>query len=189
MHALIPPTVKTICVFCGSREGTNPLFMETAKTVGEAIAKAGIRLVFGAGGSGLMGAVARSALNAEGEVTGVVPQFLKQREVPVEKIDDLIIVDSMHTRKGLMYDKSDVFVILPGGLGTLDELVEVVTWFQLGLHRKPVFLVDVAGFWQPWIKVVQHMVDTGFVDQDVLEYFQMVSSVEELFKTLNIQPE
>ncbi|MEM6602447.1 MAG: TIGR00730 family Rossman fold protein [Pseudomonadota bacterium] len=184
----LPLDLNSICVFCGSRPGDDPIFLETSQKVGTAIAKAGKRLVFGAGGLGLMGGTAEAALAAGGQVTGIVPDFLKRREIPVPEIQELLIVDSMHTRKRLMYDRSDVFVVLPGGLGTLDELVEIVTWFQLELHNKPVYLVDVNGYWDDWFKMLQKMAKHGFVDEHAVDYFKRVASAEELAEVLNLGP-
>ena len=181
-----PLNLNSICVFCGSRPGNDPIFMETARQVGTSIAKAGKRLVFGAGGLGLMGAVAQAALDAGGQVTGIVPDFLKRREIPVPAIQELLIVDTMHTRKRLMYDRSDAFVILPGGLGTLDELVEIVTWLQLELHNKPIYLVDVNGYWEDWFDLISKMVKHEFVDRASVDYFVRVSSAEELAKVLKL---
>lgn len=181
-----PLDLNSICVFCGSRPGDDPIFMETARKVGTAIGKSGKRLVFGAGGLGLMGGVAQAALDAGGLVTGIVPDFLKRREIPVPAIQELLIVDTMHTRKRLMYDRSDIFVILPGGLGTLDELVEIVTWFQLELHNKPVYLVDVNGFWADWFDMIHKMAKHGFVDAQAVSYFKRVASAEELSVALGL---
>jgi len=181
-----PVNLNSICVFCGSRPGDDPIFMETSRKVGTAIAKAGKRLVFGAGGLGLMGGTAQAALDAGGEVTGIVPDFLKQREIPGPASQQLQIVDTRHTRKRSMYDRSDAFVILPGGLGTLDELVEIVTWLQLELHDKPIYLVDVNGYWDDWFKMIAKMAKHGFVDPNAVEYFIRVSSPEELSKVMGL---
>jgi len=178
--------LNSICVFCGSRPGNDPKFMKIASEVGAMIANAKKRLVFGAGALGLMGGVAQAALDAGGLVTGIVPEFLKKREVPVPEMDELIIVDSMHTRKRIMYDRSDAFVILPGGLGTLDELVEIVTWFQLELHNKPVYIFDLDGYWEDWFDIIQKMAKHGFVDQVSIDYFTRITSTDELAKAMNI---
>lgn len=178
--------LNTICVFCGSRNGNDPIFLETARKVGTLIAKAKKRLVFGAGGLGLMGATAQAALDAGGIVTGVVPDFLKRREIPIPEMQELLIVDSMHTRKRIMYDRSDAFVILPGGLGTLDELVEIITWFQLELHNKPVYLVDVNGYWEDWFELIAKMKKHGFVDTVAVEYFTRVATPEELAEKMGL---
>lgn len=181
-----PLNLNSICVFCGARPGNDPKFMKLASEVGTLIAKANKRLVFGAGGLGLMGAVAQAALDEGGKVTGIVPEFLKKREIPVPEMDELLIVDSMHTRKRLMYDKSDAFIILPGGLGTLDELVEIVTWFQLELHNKPVYLYDLDGYWEDWFELIQKMAKHGFVDEYAVKYFTKITTLEQLSKELSI---
>jgi hypothetical protein len=178
--------LNSICVFCGSRPGNDPKFMKIASEVGAMIAKANKRLVFGAGGLGLMGATAQGALDAGGLVTGIVPEFLKNREIPVPKMDELLIVDSMHTRKRIMYDRSDAFIVLPGGLGTLDELVEIVTWFQLELHNKPVYLFNIDNYWEDWFKLIEKMKQNGFVDQLAVDYFTRVQTVQELAEHLGI---
>lgn len=172
--------LNSICVFCGSRPGDNPIFIDIAQQTGKIIAESGKHLVFGAGAVGLMGASAQAALDAGGKVTGIVPEFLLDREVPVEKLHKLLTVDTMHTRKKLMYERSDAFVILPGGLGTLDELVEVVTWFQLDLHNKPVFVIDVLDYWDDWFRLIEKMAKHKFVDQEALKYFTRLKSPEEL---------
>ena len=174
----------SVCVFCGARPGNDPKFLKASAEVGQLIAKSGKRLVFGAGGLGLMGGVAQAALDAGGQVTGIVPDFLKRREIPVPEIQELLIVDSMHTRKRLMYDRSDAFVILPGGLGTLDELVEIVTWFQLELHNKPVYLYDLDGYWEDWFKLSEKMAKHGFVDETAISYFTRVRSTNELAEAM-----
>lgn len=178
--------LNSICVFCGARPGNDPKFMKIAAEVGTMIAKANRRLVFGAGGLGLMGGVAQAALDAGGLVTGIVPDFLKRREIPVPDMDELLIVDTMHTRKRLMYDRSDAFVILPGGLGTLDELVEIVTWFQLELHNKPVYLFDIDGYWEDWFELIEKMAKHGFVDQVAVDYFTRVHTTAELKEAMGL---
>lgn len=177
--------IDAICVFCGARPGNDPEFTKIARETGRMIARAGKRLVFGAGGLGLMGETATAALEAGGKVTGVVPDFLKRREIPVPEIDEILITDSMHTRKKIMYDRSDAFIILPGGLGTLDELVEVVTWFQLELHNKPVFLMNIDGYWEHWMSLITNMANKGFVDKYAIEYFTVVGSPAEIEEKLS----
>ncbi len=178
--------IDAICVFCGSRPGKSKEFTEVARTTGRMIANAGKRLVFGAGGLGLMGETAMAALEAGGKVTGVVPDFLKRREIPVPEMDELLITDTMHTRKKIMYDRSDAFIILPGGLGTLDELAEIVTWFQLELHNKPVFLVNTLNYWKPMVTLLQNMAEHGFVDPLALEYFTVVDRPEQIAELLEL---
>ncbi|MGU3668772.1 TIGR00730 family Rossman fold protein [Methylobacterium sp. A49B] len=155
--------VRTVCVYCGSGFGRDPAFRAAAETLGTALAQAGMRLVYGGGDVGLMGTVARAALAAGGHVTGIIPDFLQAREHMLEDVQETVVVPDMHTRKRLMFERSDAFVTLPGGIGTLEELVEQLTWAQLGRHRKPVVLVSVADFWAPLLALFDHMRDNGFI--------------------------
>lgn len=155
--------IKRICVYCGSGSGINPVFAESARELGTAMATAGIGLVYGGGSLGLMGEVARSAINAGGHVTGIIPEFLSSRERMLREVDDLIVTDSMHERKQLMFEKSDAFVALPGGAGTLEELVEQLTWSQLGQHSKPLVLVNIEDFWRPLLTLFDRMRDEEFI--------------------------
>ena len=155
--------VRTVCVYCGSGFGRDPAFREAAEVLGTALAEAGMRLVYGGGDVGLMGTVARAALEAGGHVTGIIPDFLQAREHMLADIQETVVVPDMHTRKRLMFERSDAFVTLPGGIGTLEELVEQLTWAQLGRHRKPVVLVSVAGFWSPLLALFEHMRGHGFI--------------------------
>jgi uncharacterized protein (TIGR00730 family) len=155
--------VKTVCVYCGSGFGQDPAFRRAAETLGTALARAGIGLVYGGGDVGLMGTVARAVMQGGGHVTGIIPDFLQAREHMLEDIQETIVVGDMHTRKRLMFERSDAFVALPGGIGTLEELVEQLTWAQLGRHRKPILLVSVADFWKPLLTLFDHMRDHGFI--------------------------
>ena len=155
--------VRTVCVYCGSGFGRDPAFREAAEVLGTALAEAGMRLVYGGGDVGLMGTVARAALEAGGHVTGIIPDFLQAREHMLADIQETVVVPDMHTRKRLMFERSDAFVTLPGGIGTLEELVEQLTWAQLGRHRKPVVLVSVAEFWSPLLALFEHMRGHGFI--------------------------
>jgi uncharacterized protein (TIGR00730 family) len=155
--------VRTVCVYCGSGFGTNPAFREAAEALGTALARAGMSLVYGGGDVGLMGTVARAVLENGGRVTGIIPDFLQARENMLEAVNETIVVPDMHTRKRLMFERSDAFVTLPGGIGTLEELVEQLTWAQLGRHRKPVVLVSVADFWAPLLDLFEHMRRHGFI--------------------------
>jgi hypothetical protein len=155
--------VRTVCVYCGSGFGRDPAFRAAAEVLGTAIAQAGMRLVYGGGDVGLMGAVARAALEAGGHVTGIIPDFLQAREHMLADIQETVVVPDMHTRKRLMFERADAFVTLPGGIGTLEELVEQLTWAQLGRHRKPVVLVSVAEFWGPLLALFEHMRGHGFI--------------------------
>src|SRR3979411_1023379 len=149
--------IKTVCVYCGSGPGTNPRFIESAIALGKALAENRIRLVYGGGSIGLMGAVATSVLDHGGTVTGIIPDFLTARENVLTRVQELIITPDMHERKRLMFERSDAFVALPGGIGTLEELVEQLTWQQLGRHSKPVLLANIDNFWEPLLSLLPHM--------------------------------
>jgi uncharacterized protein (TIGR00730 family) len=155
--------IKTVCVYCGSGPGTNPRFVEAAIALGKALAEGGIRLVYGGGSIGLMGAVATSVLDHGGMVTGIIPGFLTARENALKRVQELIVTPDMHERKRLMFEHSDAFVALPGGIGTLEELVEQLTWQQLGRHSKPVLLANIEGFWEPLLALLAHMRATQFI--------------------------
>jgi uncharacterized protein (TIGR00730 family) len=154
--------IRAVAVFCGAQSGNDPAFRAAAAALGRGIAEAGMRLVFGGGRIGLMGALADAALSASGWVTGVIPEFLTRREVAHTGISEMIVTESMHSRKQRMFELSDAFVSLPGGLGTLDETIEIVTWRQLGLHDKPVLLCDVAGAVQPLLAAIDAAIASGF---------------------------
>ena len=156
-------TIKTICVYCGSGPGTNSKFIESAIGLGRAMAESGIGLVYGGGSIGLMGAVAKSVLNHGGHVTGIIPEFLTKRENALVGAQELIVTHDMHERKRLMFERSDAFVALPGGIGTLEELVEQLTWQQLGRHSKPILLANIDGFWEPLLTLLTHMRSTAFI--------------------------
>jgi uncharacterized protein (TIGR00730 family) len=155
--------IKTVCVYCGSGPGTNPRFVEAAKAFGKALAENGIRLVYGGGSLGLMGAVATSVLDHGGAVTGIIPDFLTLRENALTRVQEMVVTPDMHERKRLMFERSDAFVALPGGVGTLEELVEQLTWKQLGRHQKPVLLANVDNFWEPLLALLAHMRATQFI--------------------------
>lgn len=159
--------VRNICVYCGSGPGRNPLYAEAARTLGRAMAEAGIGLVYGGGSLGLMGEIAREVLDNGGRVTGIIPEFLSAREKMLREVQELIVTDSMHERKQIMFEKSDAFVALPGGVGTMEELVEQLTWSQLGQHTKPIVLGDVDGFWTPLLSLIAHMRDEAFIRPDL----------------------
>lgn len=157
--------MQSVCVFCGSSSGTDPAYTEAARSLGTTLAEANIRLVFGGGHVGLMGVVSNAALAAGGEVVGIIPKFLVERELAHEGLTDLRIVGSMHERKALMSDLSEGFIALPGGTGTLEEFFEVLTWAQLGAHEKPCGLLNVAGYYDPLIAVFDRMVGAGFLSE------------------------
>lgn len=156
-------SLERLCVYCASNDGAHPQYLDAARTFGNALAARGIALAYGGGRVGLMGAVADAVLAAGGEVIGVMPHGLVQREVAHRNLTKLHVVDSMHDRKAMLADMSDAFVALPGGIGTLEEFFETWTWAALGVHRKPVGLLDVAGFWQPLIGLVDHLDVHGFL--------------------------
>ncbi|QGM99148.1 TIGR00730 family Rossman fold protein [Methylocystis parvus] len=172
--------IKNICVYCGSAEGDDPRYAAAAESFGKALARADIGLVFGGGSCGLMGVVARSTLNAGGRVTGIIPSFLDEREIALQGITDLILVEDMHTRKRLMFEKSDAFVALPGGVGTLEELTEQLTWVQLGRHTKPLVIADIAGFWRPLLTLFAHMHNSGFIREGYDVRYMVAERVEDI---------
>jgi uncharacterized protein (TIGR00730 family) len=155
--------IKTVCVYCGSGPGTNPRFIEAAKALGKVFAENDVRLVYGGGSLGMMGAVATSVLDHGGRVTGIIPDFLTARENALTRVQELIVTPDMHERKRLMFEHSDAFVALPGGVGTLEELVEQLTWKQLGRHAKPVLLANIDRFWEPLLALFTHMRSTEFI--------------------------
>ena len=173
-----PHDVRSVCVFCGSAPGRHPRFIEAARATGGLLAQRGIALVYGGGQVGMMGALADSALAAGGRVTGVIPQHLMRPEVAHRGLAELIVVDSMHQRKRQMADRADAFLVLPGGYGTLEETFEMVTWLQLGLHRKPVALVNVGGYFDSLLRWIHHAVDTGFVQSGQSNLLQSEATPE-----------
>lgn len=174
-----------LCIFCGSNAGNNPVYLEAATRLGQALAKAGIGLVYGGASVGLMGAVANAALEAGGEVIGVIPRSLWEKEVAHTGLDDLRIVDSMHQRKALMAELSDGFIALPGGVGTLEELFEVWTWAQLGHHRKPCALLNINGYYDRLSAFLDHMVDEAFVKAPHREMLIVEQDIDALLKAIN----
>lgn len=177
---LTPAPIEGVCVYCGSGKGVNHAYAIAARKLGKALGDHGIRLVYGGGSLGLMGEVARAALGAGGKVTGIIPEFLGAREMMLKDVDDLIIVKNMHMRKQLMFDRSDAFVALPGGIGTLEELVEQLTWSQLGRHAKPIVIANIEGFWDPFLSLLEHMKGETFVRSGLDVHFTVVDKVEEI---------
>jgi uncharacterized protein (TIGR00730 family) len=155
--------IKTVCVYCGSGPGTDPQFIQAASAFGKILAEEGIGLVYGGGSIGLMGAVANGVLDHGGKVTGIIPDFLTTREHALMRAQEMIVTKDMHERKQLMFDRSDAFVALPGGVGTLEELVEQMTWAQLGRHSKPILVANIARFWNPLLALLSHMRHTHFI--------------------------
>jgi uncharacterized protein (TIGR00730 family) len=155
--------IKAICVYCGSSPGTDPAFVETARALGKILAENHVRLVYGGGSIGLMGALARAVVENGGEATGIIPEFLTAKERPLRLAQEQIVTRDMHERKRTMFDRADAFVALPGGLGTLEELVEQMTWAQLGRHKKPILIANINGFWNPLVALIDHMRKLGLV--------------------------
>jgi uncharacterized protein (TIGR00730 family) len=155
--------IKTVCVYCGSGSGSNPRFVEAAIGLGKIFAENHVRLVYGGGSVGLMGAVAKSVLDHGGSVTGIIPEFLRAKENALSRVQEMVVTPDMHERKRLMFERSDAFVALPGGIGTLEELVEQMTWQQLGRHTKPVLLANIDNFWEPLLSLLTHMRATEFI--------------------------
>jgi len=177
-------TIKTVCVYCGSGPGTNPRFVEAAIAFGKTLAENGIRLVYGGGSVGLMGAVAQSVLDHGGTVTGIIPEFLTNRENALKRVQELIVTPDMHERKRLMFEHSDAFVALPGGVGTLEELVEQLTWQQLGRHSKPILLANIDDFWEPLLALLAHMRETEFIRPNLQVDILKAERVEDILPRL-----
>ena len=159
-------TIRSVCVYCGSSPGHDATYAKAGHLLGRSIAKSGLRLIYGGGTRGIMGAVAEGALRAGGKVTGIIPRFLINREATetaLDRLDELVITDNMHERKHSMFEKSDAFVALPGGIGTVEEIIEIMTWAQLGHHRKPIVFGNVGGFWNPMTALIDHMSAEGFI--------------------------
>jgi uncharacterized protein (TIGR00730 family) len=160
-------TIRSICVYCGSSPGNSPIYLEAGRSLGRAIAEAGLTLVYGGGLKGVMGAVANGAVEAGGHVTGIIPRFLIRKEAGdeagLDHLDEVILTEDMHERKHAMFERSDAFVALPGGIGTVEEIVEIMTWAQLGRHQKPMVFGNVAGFWNPMLALIDHMKAEGFI--------------------------
>src|SRR5258708_6145753 len=180
--------ISSLCVYCGASSRVPDVYKKAAQALGRILAKRGVRLVFGGGRVGLMGEIADAALAAGGEVIGIIPKHLEDFEVGHRGVSELIVVGTMHERKQRMFDLSDAFAILPGGLGTLDETFEIVTWKQLGLHDKPLALNDVAGYWRPRNQLIHHMASASFLADDIRKLIVTVESVEELLPKLESLP-
>ena len=180
--------VQSVAVFCGARVGADPAHAEAARELGAAIAEAGMTLIYGGGGVGLMGEVARAAVEAGGRVRGVIPEFLTRIERPYDQLTELEVTGSMHTRKTRMYELADAFVTLSGGLGTLDETVEVLTWRQLNLHNKPIIVLDIAGWAQPFLALLDAIIAKGFAAESHRRLISVVAGVEEAMALLGRAP-
>ncbi len=158
--------LRTVCVYCGSSGGSDPVYEAAARTFGAMLAAEGIGLIYGGGGRGMMGTLARGVLDGGGHVTGIIPDFLTDSDVTLREAQEHVVVPDMHTRKRLMFERADAFVALPGGIGTLEELVEQMTWVQLARHTKPVLIADIGGFWRPLLALLDHMRESGFINAE-----------------------
>lgn len=176
--------IRSICVYCGSGPGKDPVFVAAAKALGAEMARENIQLVYGGGSIGLMGTIAGSVLANGGRVVGIIPEFLSARERAMRDADELIITRDMHERKRTMFERADAFVALPGGVGTLEEIVEMLTWSQLGQHDKPILLANISGFWEPLIALFRHMHELEFIREGLMLRYDVADKVEDIVPTL-----
>jgi uncharacterized protein (TIGR00730 family) len=180
--------IHSLAVFCGSRVGVSPVYAHAGRALGHGLGRAGIRLVFGGGRIGIMGIVADAVLQSGGKVLGVIPEFLTQWEVAHENVTQMVVTDSMHSRKQHLYEESDAFLIMPGGLGTFDEAFEIITWRQLRLHDKPILLCNVAGSIEPFVATIDHAIANGFADPGCRELFEVIEGVPAVLERLKTLP-
>lgn len=169
-----------ICVYCGSKSGADANIVEAAHRFGAELAAADIGLVYGGASIGVMGALARAVLNGGGKVTGIIPSFLADAEIQLHDVTETIVTQSMHERKQLMFERSDAFVALPGGIGTLEELVEMLTWAQLGRHNHPIIIANLNGFWDPLVELLDHMIKQQFTASNIRRFYGVVDKVEDI---------
>ena len=175
----LPPSLGSVCVYCGSSDAADPAFLDAAAAFGRILARQNVRLVYGGGGVGLMGACARAARAAGGRVLGVMPEFLRQREILYDDVET-IVVRSMHERKSLMFEQADAFAVFPGGIGTLEEVVELMSWRRLGLHSKPIVFVNLGGFWEPLFALLRHTVEQNLTPAGFMATWRSVDTIEEV---------
>jgi uncharacterized protein (TIGR00730 family) len=178
------PDIKALCVYCGSSGDVDPAHLKAACKTGRLAAERGIAIVFGGGHVGMMGALADGALEAGGQVIGIIPEILRKREVAHAGASDMIVVDSMHTRKRQMFERSDAFCTLPGGMGTLDETFEIITWKQIGLHDKPIVLANLGGYWDPLLAMLAHQREAGYIRPQHAGLYRVVERVESIFDAI-----
>ena len=169
--------IKSVCVYCGSSFGSDPAYRQAALDLGQVLAGAGLRLVYGGGGVGLMGETARAVHDAGGKVLGIMPQFLRSRELLYDDVETRVVTN-MHERKMMMFEEADAFVVLPGGVGTLEEVIELMSWRRLDLHKKPIIFLNIKGFWQPFFDLIDHTLKTGFTPQNFRSTYVSVDTVE-----------
>jgi uncharacterized protein (TIGR00730 family) len=172
--------INALCVYCGSSPGTDPAFVEAAQRFGKILAETEIRLVYGGGSTGLMGALASAVLEHGGEVTGIIPEFLTRRERPRRLPQELIVTTDMHDRKWRMFERADGFVALPGGIGTLEEVVEQLTWVQLGRHKKPILIANINGYWDPLLELLAHMQAQNFIPPALRVDYLVADKIEDI---------
>jgi uncharacterized protein (TIGR00730 family) len=187
-EAVSVPSPSSICVFCGARFGVHPDGRKLAADLGELLAREKMTLVYGGGGVGLMGVLANAALKAGGKVVGVIPRFLLKREAGHPALSETVVVETMHERKLEMFERSDAIVVLPGGLGTLEEFFEVLSWRTLGLHTKPIVIVDSADYWEPLAALLRSCVEGGFADRSHLDVVAFIEDLDQLLPTLAAMP-
>jgi uncharacterized protein (TIGR00730 family) len=169
----------SVCVYCGSSNDANPSYIGDAFAIGQSFAQAGLKLIYGGGGVGLMGAAARGAHEAGGKVLGIIPTFLRGREQPFDDVET-VVVDNMHERKMMMYEQADAFVVLPGGIGTLEEIVELLSWRRLDLHQKPIVFHNPGGFWDPFFALIRHTIDARLTPPALVDAWRSVEKAEEV---------
>ena len=180
--------IQSVCVFCGSKIGLSPAYEHEARQLGILLAQRGIRLVYGGGKIGLMGIVADAVVEFGGDTVGIIPEFLKQLEIGNEEAGSLIITDTMHSRKAKMFEMSDAAVVLPGGVGTIEEAMEMMTWKQLRQHTKPIVLVNVDRYWDPLVSLIDSIIEGGFAHAKIRELISIVSHSEQIFEALANAP-
>ncbi|MGA9657598.1 MAG: TIGR00730 family Rossman fold protein [Asticcacaulis sp.] len=178
-----PAPIRSVCVYCGSSFGNNPAYRQAALDLGQVLAGAGLRLVYGGGGVGLMGEIAGAAHKAGGKVLGIMPQFLRSREALLDQIETRV-VKNMHERKMMMFEESDAFVVMPGGIGTLEEVIELMSWRRLDLHKKPIIFLNTLGFWSPFFSLIDHTLETGFTPSSFTDTYTHVDSVENVLPAM-----
>jgi uncharacterized protein (TIGR00730 family) len=181
--------IRNVCVYCGSSGGNDPRFADAAEALGRGLAAEGVGLVYGGGGEGLMGRLARATLAAGGHVTGVIPNFLIRKEHALSGAHEMIVVSDMHERKQTMFDRADAFIALPGGVGTLEELVEQLTWAQLNRHMKPILIADIGGFWRPLLALIAHMHIEGFIREGFDMRYLVAERIEDALPMLRAAAE
>ena len=177
--------IKSICVFGGTAEGLDRAYLESAKQIGKLLAQKNIKIIFGGGSTGIMGVLAKSALSHNGQVVGIIPDSMREREDTLSSVTQLIIADSMHDRKIQMYDLAEAFLVLPGGMGTIDEAAEVLCWLNLGLHNKKVIIANIKDYWSSFFQTIKHGVDHEFINSSLLDSIYLIASVDELLSILN----